>query len=97
MTPVYSFWQDGSKAVVKGNPNSSHNMHLKSQNVTRGRAKTIAWDHPKLPSTTDKILELLRGFVDQFLSVGYNGMLFQKMVYHLRFTNDICVCVGFLL
>ncbi|XP_024642189.1 protein timeless homolog isoform X2 [Medicago truncatula] len=66
---------DGSKAVVKGNPNSSHNMHLKSQNVTRGRAKTIAWDHPKLPSTTDTILELLRGFVDQFLSVGYNVLM----------------------
>ncbi|WJX20662.1 hypothetical protein P8452_10190 [Trifolium repens] len=66
---------DGSKAVVKGNPSSSHNMHLKSQNVTRGRVKKIAWDHPRLPSTKDKILELLRGFVDQFLSGAYNVLM----------------------
>ncbi|KAJ1385396.1 Timeless protein [Sesbania bispinosa] len=67
---------DGSKAVVKGNPNSSHNMLLlKSQNVTRGPAKKIAWDHPRLPSTKDKILELLHGFVNQFLSGGYNVLM----------------------
>ncbi|KAK2457998.1 timeless family protein [Trifolium repens] len=66
---------DGSKAVIKGNPSSSHNMHLKSQNVTRGRVKKIAWDHPRLPSTKDKILELLRGFVDQFLSGAYNVLM----------------------
>jgi timeless len=77
------FWQDGSKAVVKGNPSSSHNMHLKSQNVTRGRVKKIAWDHPRLPSTKDKILELLRGFVDQFLSGAYNGMIFHNMVKYI--------------
>ncbi|CAJ2629929.1 unnamed protein product [Trifolium pratense] len=66
---------DGSKAVIKGNPSSSHNMHLKSQNVTRGRVQKIAWDHPRLPSTKDKILELLRGFVDQFLSGAYNVLM----------------------
>ncbi|GAU32321.1 hypothetical protein TSUD_43630 [Trifolium subterraneum] len=66
---------DGSKAVMKGNPSSSHNMHLKSQNITRGRVKKIAWDHPRLPSTKDKILELLRGFVDQFLSGAYNVLM----------------------
>nr|XP_027189879.1 protein timeless homolog isoform X3 [Cicer arietinum] len=66
---------DGSKAVFKGNPSSSRNMHLKSQNVTRGPAKKIAWDHPRLPSTKDKILELLHGFVNQFLSGGYNVLM----------------------
>ncbi|KAI5400283.1 uncharacterized protein LOC127091582 isoform X9 [Lathyrus oleraceus] len=66
---------DGSKAVFKGNPNSSRNMHLKSQNVIRGRAKKIAWDHPRLPSTKDKILEMLKGFVNQFLSGGYNVLM----------------------
>ncbi|CAI8604387.1 unnamed protein product, partial [Vicia faba] len=66
---------DGSKAVFKGNPNSSRNMHLKSKNVIRGRAKKIAWDHPRLPSTKDKILEMLKGFVNQFLSGGYNVLM----------------------
>ncbi|XP_027934002.1 uncharacterized protein LOC114189593 isoform X3 [Vigna unguiculata] len=66
---------DGSKAVVKGNPNSSHNVLLKAHNVTRGPTKRIAWDHPRLPSTKDKILELLHGFVNQFLSGGYNVLM----------------------
>ncbi|CAL0316025.1 unnamed protein product [Lupinus luteus] len=66
---------DGSKAVIKGNPNSSRNILHKSQNVTRGPSKKIAWDHPKLPSTKDKILELLHGFLNQFLSVGYNVLM----------------------
>ncbi|XP_061342048.1 uncharacterized protein LOC133288335 [Gastrolobium bilobum] len=66
---------DGSKAVFKGNPNSSRNALLKSQNVSRGPAKKIAWDHPRLPSTKDKILELLHGFVNQFLSGGYNVLM----------------------
>ncbi|CAJ1976983.1 unnamed protein product [Sphenostylis stenocarpa] len=66
---------DGSKAVVKGNPNSSHNVLFKAQNVTRGPTKRIAWDHPRLPSTKDKILELLHGFVNQFLSGGYNVLM----------------------
>ncbi|XP_057425130.1 uncharacterized protein LOC130718546 isoform X1 [Lotus japonicus] len=66
---------DGSKAVLKGNPNSSHNVLLKSQNVTRGPAKKIAWDHSNLPSTNEKILKLLHGFVNQFLSGGYNVLM----------------------
>ncbi|KAF7821199.1 protein timeless-like protein isoform X1 [Senna tora] len=65
---------DGSKAVIKGNPNSSRNI-LKTQNVTRGPAKKVAWDYPKLPPTKDKILELLHGFVNQFLSGGYNVLM----------------------
>ncbi|KAK7279867.1 hypothetical protein RJT34_24926 [Clitoria ternatea] len=66
---------DGSKAVLKGNPNSSCNVLLKSQSVTRGPAKKIAWDHPRLPSKKDKILELLHGFVNQFLAEGYNVLM----------------------
>ncbi|KAK7391297.1 hypothetical protein VNO78_19711 [Psophocarpus tetragonolobus] len=66
---------DGSKALLKGNPNSSHNVLLKAQNVTRGPVKKIAWDHSRLPSTEDKILELLHGFVNQFLSGGYNVLM----------------------
>ncbi|XP_019442095.1 PREDICTED: protein timeless homolog isoform X2 [Lupinus angustifolius] len=66
---------DGSKAVIKGNPNSSRNILHKSQNIIRGPTKKIAWDHPKLPSTKDKILELLHGFLNQFLSVGYNVLM----------------------
>nr|KYP74825.1 Protein timeless isogeny [Cajanus cajan] len=69
------FTMDGSKAVFKGNPNSSHNVLLKAQNVTRGPTKRIAWDHPRLPSTKDNILELLQGFVNQFLSGGYNVLM----------------------
>jgi len=59
---------------------------LKAHNVTRGPTKRIAWDHPRLPSTKDKILELLHGFLDQFLSGGYNGMglLFSNKLYYLQ-------------
>ncbi|XP_028798783.1 protein timeless homolog isoform X2 [Neltuma alba] len=65
---------DGSKAVFKGNPSSCSLLH-KSQNVTRGPAKKIAWDHPKFLPTKDKILELLYGFINQFLSGGYNALM----------------------
>ncbi|KAL1342431.1 hypothetical protein AAHE18_09G157200 [Arachis hypogaea] len=66
---------DGSKAVLKGNPNSSHNVMLKSKNITRAHAKKIAWDHPRFPPTKDKILELLQAFISQFLSGGYNVLM----------------------
>ncbi|KAI9094819.1 hypothetical protein K1719_026625 [Acacia pycnantha] len=65
---------DGSKAVFKGNPCSRNILH-KSQNITRGPAKKIAWDHPKFLPTKEKILELLYGFVNQFLSGGYNTLM----------------------
>lgn len=70
--------------MVKGNPNSSHNVLLKAHNVTRGPTKRIAWDHPRLPSTKDKILELLHGFVNQLLSGGYNGMPFVLIICIIR-------------
>ncbi|XP_054820740.1 uncharacterized protein LOC129319668 isoform X2 [Prosopis cineraria] len=66
---------DGSKAIFKGGPSSSHNILHKSQNITRGPAKKIAWDHPKFLPTKDKILESLYGFVSQFLSGGYNTLM----------------------
>ncbi|XP_052110339.1 uncharacterized protein LOC107466801 [Arachis duranensis] len=66
---------DGSKAVLKGNPNSSLNVMLKSKNITRAHAKKIAWDHPRFPPTKDKILELLQAFISQFLSGGYNVLM----------------------
>ncbi|XP_020966977.1 uncharacterized protein LOC107617476 isoform X2 [Arachis ipaensis] len=66
---------DGSKAVLKGNPNSSLNVTLKSKNITRAHAKKIAWDHPRFPPTKDKILELLQAFINQFLSGGYNVLM----------------------
>ncbi|XP_061996707.1 uncharacterized protein LOC133714583 [Rosa rugosa] len=66
---------DGSKEVVKGRPTSaSCNTLQKSQN-RRGPIKKIAWDHGILPSTEDKILELLHDFVNQFLSGGYNVLM----------------------
>ncbi|KAK4258425.1 hypothetical protein QN277_007878 [Acacia crassicarpa] len=65
---------DGSKAVFKGNPCSRNILH-KSQNITRGPVKKIAWDHPKFLPTKEKILELLYGFVNQFLSRGYNTLM----------------------
>ncbi|MED6218463.1 hypothetical protein PIB30_026798 [Stylosanthes scabra] len=66
---------DGSKAVLKGNPNSSLNVMLKSKNITRAHAKKIAWDHPRFLPTDDKILELLQAFINQFLSGGYNVLM----------------------
>ncbi|KAJ7974108.1 Timeless protein [Quillaja saponaria] len=67
---------DGSKAVFKGNPKAaSHNKLLKPHKVCRGAVKKIAWDHRRLPSTKDKILELLHGFVNQFLFGGYNVLM----------------------
>ncbi|KAL6123153.1 hypothetical protein ACLB2K_075676 [Fragaria x ananassa] len=65
---------DGSKEVVKGRPSASCNTMQKPQNH-RGPIKTIAWDHGILPSTEDKILELLHDFVNQFLSGGYNVLM----------------------
>lgn len=68
--------QDGSKAVLKGKPTSTSRNTLVKPHGRRGPIKKIAWDHGGLPSTDDKILELLHDFVNQFLSGGYNGMSF---------------------
>lgn len=67
---------DGSKTVVKGNPTSaSRDSQLKLQKIHRGPIKRVAWDIGRLPSTKDKILELLHDFVSQFLSGGYNVLM----------------------
>ena len=82
---VFEFWvllalfvfagQDGSKAVLNGKPTSiSRDTIIKPHKVHRGPTKKIAWDHGRLPSPKDEILELLHDFVNQFLSGGYNGM-----------------------
>lgn len=80
-------WQDGSKEVVNGRPTSaSCNNTLHKPKNHRGPIKKIAWDHGILPSTKDKILELLHDFVNQFLSGGYNGTSF------LNLSSIICFC-----
>ncbi|XP_062149653.1 uncharacterized protein LOC133858182 isoform X3 [Alnus glutinosa] len=67
---------DGSKAVLKGNPASaSQDTMLKPHKIPRGPIKRIAWDIGRLPSTEDKVLKLLHGFVSQFLSGGYNVLM----------------------
>ena len=69
-----SFFQDGSKAVCKGNPSSSSQILLKPHKAQKGPSKKILWDHGRLPSMKDDILELLHDFLNQFLSGGYNGI-----------------------
>ncbi|BFG23444.1 hypothetical protein CerSpe_097180 [Prunus speciosa] len=66
---------DGSKAVLKGKPTSASCNTLLKPHSRRGPIKKIAWDHGTLPSTKDKILELLHDFVNQFLSGGYNVLM----------------------
>lgn len=73
---LFIHWQDGSKELINGKPSSiSRNAPIKQHKVSRGPAKTIAWDHGGLPPSKDNILELLHDFVNQFLSGGYNGKL----------------------
>ncbi|XP_050141072.1 uncharacterized protein LOC126617037 isoform X1 [Malus sylvestris] len=66
---------DGSVAVLKGRPTSTSCKTMLKPHNPRGPVKKIAWDHGTLPSTKDKILELLHDFVNQFLSGGYNVLM----------------------
>ncbi|XP_062120286.1 topoisomerase 1-associated factor 1 [Humulus lupulus] len=67
---------DGSKSVFNGKPASvSSDAIIKPHKVHRGPTKKIAWNHGRLPSSKDKILELLHDFVNQFLTGGYNGLM----------------------
>ncbi|CAH9069905.1 unnamed protein product [Cuscuta europaea] len=66
---------DGSKTLLKGNPSVSHEARLKAHKNNRGPIKRTAWDHVRLPSTTNKILELLYDFINQFLEGGYNVLM----------------------
>ncbi|KAK9292038.1 hypothetical protein L1049_019992 [Liquidambar formosana] len=67
---------DGSKTLFNGNPSSaSHDTLRKLHKVHRGPLKRTVWDHGRLPSTKDNILQLLHDFVNQFLSGGYNVLM----------------------
>lgn len=82
--------QDGSKTLFMGNPcSASHGNLLKSHKVQhRGPLKRMVWDYERLPSTKDKILELLHDFVNQLVSGGYNGktsVIESKSFFHNLF------------
>ncbi|CAK9176951.1 unnamed protein product [Ilex paraguariensis] len=67
---------DGSKTLFKGNPcSASCDTLLKAHKNPRGPSKRTVWDHGRLSSTRDDILELLCDFVNQFLSGGYNVLM----------------------
>uniref|UniRef100_A0A452ZYN5 Timeless N-terminal domain-containing protein n=1 Tax=Aegilops tauschii subsp. strangulata TaxID=200361 RepID=A0A452ZYN5_AEGTS len=70
--------KDGSKSLCKGNPSSamsSANSLRKMRNVQRGPQKRIAWDNELLYIPKEGIMEMLRSFMDQFLSGGYNVLM----------------------
>ncbi|KAF8726744.1 hypothetical protein HU200_019214 [Digitaria exilis] len=70
------FSVDGSKSLCKGNPTStSANSLLKIRNVQRGPQKRIAWDNELLYIPKEGITEMLRSFLDQFLSAAYNILM----------------------
>ncbi|XP_037427424.1 protein timeless homolog isoform X7 [Triticum dicoccoides] len=69
---------DGSKSLCKGNPSSamsSANSLRKMRNVQRGPQKRIAWDNELLYIPKEGVMEMLRSFMDQFLSGGYNVLM----------------------
>jgi timeless len=68
------FSVDGSKSLCKGNPSSTPaNSLLKIRNVQKGPQKRIAWDNELLYIPKEGITEMLRSFLDQFLSGAYNS------------------------
>ncbi|KAL8095808.1 uncharacterized protein LOC141693231 isoform X2 [Apium graveolens] len=70
------FTMDGSKTLFKGNPcSASHDALLKTHKNHKGPAKRMAWDHGRLPSTNETILQLLHEFINQLLSGGYNVLM----------------------
>ncbi|KAB8098538.1 hypothetical protein EE612_027819 [Oryza sativa] len=67
---------DGSKSLCKGNPNSaSANSLRKIRNVQRGPQKRIAWDNELLYTPREGTMEMIRNFLEQFLSGGYNVLM----------------------
>ncbi|CAL4901739.1 unnamed protein product [Urochloa decumbens] len=67
---------DGSKSLCKGNPSStSANSLLKIRNVQKGPRKRIAWDNELLYIPKEGITDMLRSFLDQFLSGAYNILM----------------------
>ncbi|XP_056158902.1 topoisomerase 1-associated factor 1 isoform X2 [Syzygium oleosum] len=69
------FTMDGSKAVLKGPNSASLDVYSKSDKFCRGPMKKIVWDQGRIPTTTDNILKLLHGFLNQFLSGAYNVLM----------------------
>ncbi|XP_039799804.1 protein timeless homolog isoform X3 [Panicum virgatum] len=70
------FSVDGSKSLCKGNPSSTPaNSLLKIRNVQKGPQKRIAWDNELLYIPKEGITEMLRSFLDQFLSGAYNILM----------------------
>ncbi|KAK8457208.1 hypothetical protein SEVIR_3G143200v4 [Setaria viridis] len=70
------FSVDGSKSLCKGNPSSAAaNSLLKIHNVQKGPRKRIAWDNELLYIPKEGITEMLRSFLDQFLSGAYNILM----------------------
>uniref|UniRef100_A0A0E0HB22 Timeless N-terminal domain-containing protein n=1 Tax=Oryza nivara TaxID=4536 RepID=A0A0E0HB22_ORYNI len=68
--------KDGSKSLCKGNPNSaSENSLRKIRNVQRGPQKRIAWDNELLYTPREGTMEMIRNFLEQFLSGGYNVLM----------------------
>ncbi|KAL6618755.1 hypothetical protein ACP70R_033894 [Stipagrostis hirtigluma subsp. patula] len=77
------FSVDGSKSLCKGKPSStSANTLRKIRNVQRGPQKRIAWDNELLYIPKEGITEMLRSFLDQFLSGGYNSICDDIMNEH---------------
>ncbi|XP_031477272.1 uncharacterized protein LOC116248552 [Nymphaea colorata] len=67
---------DGSKTLLKGKPSVVHaDSLLKSHKVHRGPLKRIMWEHESLTPPNRRMLELLHGFAEQFLSGGYNVLM----------------------
>ncbi|OEL17864.1 hypothetical protein BAE44_0021119 [Dichanthelium oligosanthes] len=70
------FSVDGSKSLCKGNPSStSANSLLKIRSVQKGPQKRIAWDNEVLYIPKEGVTEMLRSFLDQFLSGAYNILM----------------------
>ncbi|KAL5202449.1 hypothetical protein ABZP36_013401 [Zizania latifolia] len=66
---------DGSKSLCKDPGSASANSLRKIRNVQRGPQKRIAWDNELLYTTREGTMEMLRNFLDQFLSGGYNILM----------------------
>ncbi|KAJ4771365.1 Topoisomerase 1-associated factor 1 [Rhynchospora pubera] len=69
-------FMDGSKTLHKSYPACGPGgMSLEVHKVQRGPQKRIAWDHPTLAPLKENLQELLRNFLEQFLSGGYNVLM----------------------
>ncbi|CAL4894934.1 unnamed protein product [Urochloa decumbens] len=93
---------DGSKSLCKGNPSStSANSLLKIRNVQKGPQKRIAWDNELLYIPKEGITDMLRSFLDQFLSGAYNSKLvsfpFNRIIMFCSCKLEITQCLSVLM